>query len=70
MDPGGPRAGTFDNFVAALGGGADFFLNEHFALRPEVGVLLVTSGSDARAITVFGLTLAYHFEGHPVRGNR
>jgi hypothetical protein len=70
MEPGGTRAGTFDDFVVALGGGADFFLNDHFALRPELSVLLVTSGSDTASTVMYGVTLAYHFEGHPLNRRR
>lgn len=70
MERGEPRAGTFDDFVMAFGGGADFFMNEHFALRPELNLLVVTSSSDARTVAVYGVTLAYHFEGHPLSQRR
>jgi hypothetical protein len=61
---------TFDDFAVALGGGADIFLARHLALRPDVTVLLVMSGSDTRAVPVYGLQLAYHFESHPVTPDR
>lgn len=67
-----PRAGewhgrrTFDDFTVAMGGGADFFLAQHLALRPEVTVLLVTTRSSAHAVPIFGAQLAYHFESHPI----
>lgn len=57
---------TFDDFAVALGGGTDIFLARHLALRPDVTVLLVTTRSDTRAVPVYGLQLAYHFESHPV----
>jgi hypothetical protein len=66
-----PRAGgwngqTFDDFAVAMGGGADFFLAQHLALRPELTILLVTTRSSAQAVPVFGAQLAYHFESHPI----
>jgi hypothetical protein len=57
---------TFNDFVVALGGGIDVFLARHLALRPEATVLLVTTRSDTRAVSVYGMHLAYHFESHPV----
>ena len=66
IDPAGPRAGTFDDFLYTVGGGLDIFVNDHFALRPEWSVLFVTSGSDTRAVHLYGVTIAYHFEHHPI----
>jgi hypothetical protein len=66
MGAGQWRARTFDDFAVAFGGGADVFLARHLALRPEVTVLLVTTRSNARAVPVFGVQLAYHFESHPI----
>jgi hypothetical protein len=60
------RGRTFDDFVVSVGGGSDVFLARHLALRPEITVLLVTSRSDRRAIPVYGVHLAYHFESHPI----
>jgi hypothetical protein len=57
---------TFDDFVVALGGGADVFLARHLALRPDVTVLLITTRSDRRVVPVYGMQLAYHFESHPI----
>lgn len=57
---------TFDDFTVALGGGVDAFLSRHLALRPELTVLLVTSRSGTRAVPVYGVHLAYHFESHPI----
>jgi len=66
-----PRAGeslsrSFDDFTVALGGGADVFLAQHLVLRPELTVLVVTTRSNAHAVPVFGVQLAYHFESHPI----
>ena len=64
--PAGLQDRTFDDFVVALGSGVDVFLAHHFALRPEVAVLLVTTRSDTRTVPVYGVHLAYHFEPHPI----
>jgi hypothetical protein len=57
---------TFDDFAVAFGGGVDVFVVRHLALRPEVTVLLATTRSHTRALPVWGVQLAYHFEDHPV----
>ena len=57
---------TFEDFALSFTGGADVYLAQHLALRPELTVLLVRAGSNARAVQVFGAQLAYHFEDHPV----
>jgi opacity protein-like surface antigen len=57
---------TFTDFALTFGGGADFFVTRHLALRPEVNVLLVMTQSDVRAVTVYGAQIAYHFESHPI----
>jgi hypothetical protein len=64
----GPRA--FDDFVVAVGGGADLFLKRHLALRPDVRVLLVRRNSDTHAVAMAGISLAYHFEEHPITPTR
>ena len=55
---------TFDDFVASVGGGADFYLHSHWAVRPDVRLLMVVGDSDRRWITAFGAHVAYHFERH------
>jgi len=57
---------TFDDFVASVGGGADFYLHNHWAVRPDVRLLMVAGGSDWRWITTFGVHVAYHFEHHHI----
>lgn len=57
---------TFDDFVASFGGGAEFFLHTHWAVRPDVRVMMVTGDSDIRWITAVGVHVAYHFEHHHV----
>ena len=64
---------TFTDFMLSFGGGVEMFVTRHFALRPEVNVLLVTSESSARAVAVYGAQLTYHFEDHvitPARNTR
>jgi len=53
---------TFDDFVLSVGGGAEFFIHDHWAVRPDVRLMTVFSGSDVRWITAFGGHLAYHFD--------
>jgi hypothetical protein len=53
---------VFEDFMLSVGGGADVFVTPHIAIRPEVSLLVVTSGSDARALAVYGVQVAYHFE--------
>jgi len=55
---------TFDDFVAAFGGGSDVFVTHHIAVRPEVSVRLVHAAGEIRAVTVYGVHLAYHFQGN------
>jgi hypothetical protein len=57
---------TFDDLLLTAGAGAEVFLSRHVALRPELTVMVVASRSDARAVPVFGVQMAYHFESHPI----
>lgn len=57
---------TFDDFVVAIGGGADVFLASHLALRPEITVLVVTTRAETRTVPAFGVHVAYHFDSHPI----
>ena len=65
-DGAGLQRRTFDDFVVGFGGGMDVFLAQHLALRPEVTVLMVTTRAATRAVPVYGVHLAYHFESHPI----
>jgi len=64
-DPATPQH-TFDNFAASAGGGAEFFLHSHWAVRPDVRLLMIAGDSDWRWITIVGVHVAYHFEHHHV----
>ena len=61
---------AFTDFALSFGGGVDVFLSRHLSLRPELTVLLATTTSDARAVTVYGAQFAYHFEDHPITAQR
>lgn len=56
--------GSFDDFVTSVGGGAELFVHPHWAVRPDVRVLMVFGNSDVHWITAFGAHVAYHFEKH------
>jgi hypothetical protein len=64
------REQTFDDAAFSVGGGVDVFLHQHLALRPDVRVMLVRGDSQTRAVAVYGVHLAYHFEEHPVTPRR
>ena len=55
---------TFQDFALGFGGGADFFVTPHFAIRPELTVLVTMSGADTRTTALYGVHMAYHFESH------
>jgi len=57
----------FQDVALAFGGGADVFVTSHIAIRPEAGVLVVTTRSDARAGALYGVHVAYHFAAHKIR---
>lgn len=63
MDAGGGGQ-AFRDVAWTFGGGADLFLTGHVALRPDAGMLVVTTRHDARVVPVFGIHLAYFFESH------
>jgi hypothetical protein len=64
--PGALSERVFDDFLVALGGGADVYVTRHLAIRPDVRVLLARADGDTRPVTVVAVHLAYHFEDHPI----
>lgn len=56
----------FDDFAVAVGGGVDWFVNHHVALRPDVRVYTAFADGRTRPMAVYGIHLAYHFEEHAV----
>jgi hypothetical protein len=57
-----PVSHTFDDFAAALAGGADVSLAQHLTLRPELTLLVVKGPSDRVVVPSLVVHLAYHFE--------
>lgn len=55
----------FEDFVVAVGGGADVYLGNHVAIRPDLRMLFVTADSETRVVPMVGVNLTYHFEPHP-----
>jgi hypothetical protein len=55
---------VFDDFMVAVGGGADVYVTQHLSLRPDVRVLMARADGRTRPVTIVGLHLAYHFEDH------
>lgn len=66
MSPDAPGNHTFQDFLVTVGGGVNFFVSSHLALRPEANLMLATTSSDSRPMALYGLQLVYHFETHKV----
>jgi hypothetical protein len=64
---GNRQRAIFQDVALAFGGGASVFVTSHVAIRPEVSVVLVTTRSETRTSTLYGVHLAYHFEPHETR---
>lgn len=58
----GRTRGVFRDVLLSAGGGASLFLTRHIALRPEAGLLIVTTRESARIVPIYGVQFAYHFE--------
>jgi len=56
----------FEDFLVTVGGGVDVHVTDHFFLRPEANLLLVTTSANDRNLGMFGVQLVYHFERHPI----
>ena len=57
---------TFQDFMVAFGAGVDVHLTDHFFLRPEANMMLVTGDGNYRPIGLYGVQLVYHVERHPI----
>jgi len=57
---------AFEDFLVTFGGGVDVHLTDHFFVRPEVNMMLVTADGDHRQMGLYGVQLVYHFEAHPI----
>ena len=65
-DPGLTAPKTFTDPAFIFGGGVNFQLSRHLALRPDVEVMMVFDDSHNYWVTGFAVHFAYHFEDHPV----
>jgi len=55
---------TDPSFV--VGGGVNWFVTRHVAIRPDLGATFVRHGGGGYTVTTFSVRLAYHFEPHPM----
>ena len=60
------RHAVFTNPAVVTGGGINLWLGEHFSLRPELDLRIVTRVGGAHPIMVAAVRVAYHFEDHPL----
>ncbi len=59
-----PTAVTEPSFV--VGGGVNFHVSRHVAIRPEIEARIVPADAGTFTVTAFVVRLAYHFEDHPI----
>lgn len=57
---------TFQDFLVTFGAGVDVHLTDHFFLRPEANMMLVTGDGNYRPMGLYGVQLVYHVERHPI----
>lgn len=65
-DPGLTAPKTLTDPAFLFGGGVNFQLSRHLALRPDVEVMMVFDDSHNYWVTGVAVHFAYHFEDHPV----
>lgn len=63
-----PQHNTFNDFALAPSGGVEVRMSTHVMLRPELRVLMVTSGDGVRVSTMYGVAAIYNFLGKPAPG--
>jgi hypothetical protein len=61
---------SFTDPTVVVAAGANLYLARHFSLRPELGLRIVTNGSDTYRVTALTFALAYHVEEHAVGNSR
>jgi Outer membrane protein beta-barrel domain len=66
--PGSLNAFTDPSFV--FGGGVNFFVSRHIAIRPDVEAMWVRRNAQGFLATIAAVHLAYHFEDHPITPRR
>jgi hypothetical protein len=62
--PAGATRPVFQDVLFSFGAGADLFATSRVAIRPEVSLFAVTADGNRRWMTVYAVSLAYHFEAH------
>jgi hypothetical protein len=67
-DPFAPEgtATTFTDPTIVGGGGINFFVNRHFALRPDVEAAIIIRNRQHHVVTTVAFHAVFHFENHPV----
>lgn len=61
-----PDEHTFTDPAFVVGGGINFFISRHLAVRPDVEATIIRHKGTSHVLTAFAVRLAYHFEDHPV----
>jgi Outer membrane protein beta-barrel domain len=61
---------TFTDPSFVVGGGMNFFVSRHLAIRPDVDWKIVRSHSESYVVTTVNVHLSYHFEDHPITPSR
>lgn len=57
---------TFNDPSFVFAGGVNIFTGQHFSIRPDISVRLVTRASDTYAVPMATVHITYHFEVHDV----
>jgi hypothetical protein len=57
---------TFADPSFVFAGGVNVFTGQHFSIRPDLSVRLVTRASDTYAVAMATVYVTYHFEVHDV----
>jgi hypothetical protein len=57
---------TYTDPSFVIGGGVNFFVSRHWAIRPDVGLTIVKDHGASYLITGVTVHMGYHFEDHPV----
>ena len=66
----GLTTATFTDPSFVVGGGMNFFVTRHMAIRPDVDWKIVRNNSGSYVITTVNVHFAYHFEDHPITPSR
>jgi len=61
---------VFTDPALRLTAGVDIIARRHWALRPEVSLLVVRAGGDGETLGAAGISVGYRFEDHPITPSR